>query len=113
MKNIYLFFILILALVPGMVAAQQPFSQTKKLVLEVEWEPEANVEIFVAEGQRFNSVDTLKKFLDKQAAGTTVIWDPGCVRVGNKPLLSSAKEIRDLSAYLEKRGIKFVVLPSS
>lgn len=112
MKNIYLFCALILVLVSGLVSAQQPFNQAKKLVLEVEWEPEANVEIFVAEGQRFHSVEALKKFLDKQAAGTTVIWDPGCVRVGKKPLLSSAKEIRDLSTYLEKRGIRFVVIPS-
>ena len=109
MKNINLIIILVSALVSGMVSAQQPVT-AKKMYLEVEWEPEENAEIFVVEGQSFNSVDTLKKFLDKQPSGTTVVWDPGCVRIGKKPLLSSAKEIKDLSNHLEKRGIRFVVI---
>lgn len=112
MKNIKLFFILVLMLMPGMVSAQQPVN-TKKLVLEVEWDPEENVEVIVAEGQMFRSVDTLKKFLDKKPSGTTVVWDPGCVRIGTSPILSSAKEIRELKAYLEKRGIKLVVSNTS
>lgn len=111
MKNILLLNMLVMVLLPGMVSAQQPVP-AKKLVLEVAWEPEENLEVIVADGLRFSSVDTLKKFLDKQPVGTTVVWDPGCVRIGDNPLLSSAREIKDLRAYLEKRGLKFVVMPS-
>lgn len=108
MKNIKLFLILVLVLMPGMVSAQQPVN-TKKLVLEVEWDPEENVEVIVAEGQMFRSVDTLKKFLDKKPTGTTIVWDPGCVRIGNNPILSSVKEVRELKTFLDKRGIKLVL----
>ena len=97
-----------LVFMSGMVSAQQP-ANPGKLVLEVEWDPEENVEVIVAEGQMFKSVDTLKKFLDIKPSGTTVVWDPGCVRIGTKPILSSTKEIKELKNYLEKRGIKLVL----
>lgn len=110
MKNISLVLILILVLMPGMVYAQTP-SNSKKLMLDVGWIPKENVEVFEVEGQQFRTVEMLKKYLDKQEAGTTVIWDPGCVRIGDKPLLSTGIEIKDLKSYLEKRGIKFVTIP--
>lgn len=95
---------------PGITSAQQS-SSSKKLVIEVDWIPKSNVEVFSVEGQKFSTVDALKKFLDTQAAGTTVIWDPGCVRIGDHPLLSSEKEKTDLKNYLEKRNIKLVIMP--
>ncbi len=110
-KNILLLNMLVMLLLPGMVSAQPPVP-AKKLVLGVDWEPQENVEVIVAEGLRFNTVDSLKKFLDKQPPGTEVVWDPGCVRIGNKPMLSTTKEIKDLSSYLEKRGIKLVLSPA-
>ena len=88
--------------------SRQP-DNSGKLVLEVDWDPEENEEVIVAEGQMFKSVETLKKFLDNKPSGTTVVWDPGCVRIGKNPILSSVKEIRELKNYLEKRGIKLVV----
>lgn len=110
MKNINLVLLSILLLMPGLVSAQSP-SKAKNLMLDVGWIPEENVEVFEVEGQRFRTVELLKKYLDTQEAGTTVVWDPGCVRIGDKPLLSTGIEIKNLRNYLEKRGIKFVVVP--
>lgn len=112
MKNSITFLIFMLVFMSGMVLAQ-PQVNPGKLVLELEWDPEENVEVIVAEGLMFKSVDMLKKFLDKKPSGTTVVWDPGCVRIGTSPILSSAKEIRELKIYLEKRGIKLVLSNSS
>jgi hypothetical protein len=111
MKYINLFCILILFFIPGFALAQQA-ANSKKLVVEVDWIPEANAEVFVVGGQKFGTIDALKTFLDKQAAGTTVVWDPGCVRIGNNPLLSSEKEKTELRNYLEKRSIKLVIMPT-
>ncbi len=110
MKNINLLLLLVSVCMPGTVSAQQS-PKAKNLLLEVDWVPEENIEIFVAEEQRFRTVEALKKFLDKKETGTTVVWDPGCVRIGDKPLLSTRKEIKDLRTYLEKRGIKLLVIP--
>lgn len=110
MKIFNLILISILVLMPGMVAAQSP-SKAKELMVDVTWIPEENVEVFEVEGQRFRTVELLKKYLDKQEAGTTVIWDPGCVRFGEKPLLSTGIEIKNLRSYLEKRGLKLVTIP--
>ena len=111
MTNFKLVFVLALIAMSAIASAQQSLI-AKKLILGVDWVPEANVEVLVTEGRRFNSVTSLKKYLGKQPAGSTVEWDPGCVRVGNNPLLSSGEEINDLREFLEKRGITFVVFPA-
>lgn len=110
MRNIFLLGFVMLLFSPGLVSAQQT-DHPKKLVLEVEWEPDENTEVIVAEGLKFSSVETLKKFLGQKPSGTTVVWDPGCVRLGNKPLLSSMKEVKEFGRFLEKRGIRFVTTP--
>ena len=50
-------------------------------MIDVGWIPKENVEVFEVEGQQFRTVELLKKYLDKQEAGPTVIWDPGCVQI--------------------------------
>lgn len=110
MRKLKLISIVLLALLPALVSAEPP-AKAKNLMLDVALIPEENIEVFEVEGKRFRTVELLKKYLDQQEAGTTVTWDPGCVRFGDKPLLSTGVEIKSLRSYLEKRGLKFVVIP--
>jgi hypothetical protein len=57
-------------------------------------------------------LELLKSYLEKQHAGSVVVWDPGCVRIGEKPLLDSAKELNEFRLFVEKRRMKFVDMPS-
>lgn len=102
---------IVIALLAGAVSAQQP-PEARKLVMELVWIPETKAQIFVVGGVGFNSVASLKKFLGEQPAGTVVEWNPGCERTGGEPLLSSEKELNEFREYLEKRNIKFVLVPS-
>ena len=103
----FIFFVLM----AGAVSAQPP-QDARKLVMELIWIPETNAQIFVVGGVGFNSVASLKKFLGGQPEGTVVKWNPGCERIGGEPLLSSEKELNEFKTYLEKRKIKFVLVPS-
>lgn len=108
MQTIALIAIMVLSLMTGTVSAQQP----RKLSLELIWVSETNAHIFVVGGVGFQSVASLKKFLGEQPAGTVVEWSPGCLRMGNEPLLSSEKDLNEFRKYLEERSIKFVLVPS-
>ena len=111
MRKITLIGFVFLALMAGAVSAQQP-QDARKLVMELVWMPETKAPIVVVGGVGFNSVASLKKFLGEQPAGTVVEWNPGCERIGGEPLLSSEKELSEFKMYLEKRKIKFVLVPS-
>lgn len=55
---------------------------------------EAPVEyLFVVGNSGFRTVDALKTFLSGLPVGATLTWNPGCVRFGNEPLLSSEHEM--------------------
>jgi hypothetical protein len=110
-QRITLISFLFLALMAGAVSAQQPLD-VRKLVMELVWILETKAQIFVVGGVGFYAVTSLKKCLGEQPAGTVAEWNPGCVRIGGEPLLSSAKELNEFKTYLEKRKIKFVLVPS-
>ena len=108
MRKVLYICVSLLALMANSVSAQQSANE-KILALEVVWVPSSNSEVFVVEGMMFESVASLKKFLVKQEAGTVVLWDPGCFRIGDRPLLSSAKELKEFKQFLEKRRMKLVM----
>jgi hypothetical protein len=60
----------------------------------------------------FKSVASLKKFVSQMPPGSVLEWAPGCLRVGNEPLLSSEKELADFKAFCDEKKIKFVLIPS-
>ena len=68
--------------------------------------------IFVIGQTGFKSVNTLKRYLETWPPGSELKWAPGCSRLGNEPLLSSELEMKAFRAFLKKRGIKFVLVPS-
>lgn len=68
--------------------------------------------IFVIGQSGFKSVAALKEHLTTWAPGSELKWAPGCVRFGDEPLLSSEKDMEDFKAFLAKRGIAFVLVPS-
>jgi len=68
--------------------------------------------IFVIGQSGFKSVNSLKRYLETWPPGSELKWAPGCIRLGSEPLLSSEQEMKAFRTFLEKRGIKFVLLPS-
>ena|SRR5688572_5066848 len=68
--------------------------------------------IFVIGQSGFKSVNSLKRYLETWPSGSELKWAPGCSRLGSEPLLSSEQEMKAFRAFLKKRGIKFVLVPS-
>ena len=60
----------------------------------------------------FKSVNSLKRYLETWPRGSELKWAPGCSRLGGEPLLSSEQEMRAFRAFLQKRRIKFVLVPA-
>ena len=102
---------LVFSTMSGPVMAQLP-DPPPRLTLEVMWEPVTNTETFTVDGKKFASVRALKKFLAKQPEGSIVEWDPGCVRIGDQPLLSSKRDMDDFRQFLKKQKLKLVVIPA-
>ncbi len=110
MKKIVLLCLSLLVIAADSVYAQQIANE--KIVIGVVWVPALNSEVYAVDEQRFNNLDLLKIFLQKQHAGSVVVWDPGCVRIGDKPLLSDATELDEFKRFVEKMRMKFVEFPS-
>jgi hypothetical protein len=68
--------------------------------------------IFVVGNSGFRTVESLRRFLASRPAGTTLRWNPGCVRLGGEPLLSSETEMELFVAFCREHGIDFVLVPS-
>lgn len=68
--------------------------------------------IFAIGQSGFKSVASLEEHLKTWPPGSELRWAPGCVRVGGEPLLSSEQDMRDFRKFLERRGIRFVLVPS-
>ena len=60
----------------------------------------------------FKSANSLKQYLETWPPGSELKWAPGCSRLGGEPLLSSEREMRNFRAFLQKRSIKFVLVPA-
>jgi hypothetical protein len=84
----------------------------RKIAMELVWIRESKSQIFVVDGMGFYSANSLQEYLGKQPAGTIVEWDPGCLRMGNEPLLSSENDMNEFKTYLKERDIEFVLVPS-
>lgn len=111
MNKLITFCFCLLCFVPFVAYSQQAKS-TDKIVIEVVWEPALNAEVLAIRGVKYNTVALLKSALAAKPAGTVVVWDPGCVRVGEHPMLSTQKELNELRQFLEKKGLKFIERPS-
>jgi hypothetical protein len=69
--------------------------------------------VFVINGVvAFRSLDGLKKYIRELPKGSTLTWAPGCLRLGDEPLLSSRDEMERFKAYCRSCGIRFVLVPS-
>jgi hypothetical protein len=60
----------------------------------------------------FHSLASFKEFLSTLPPGSILEWDPGCLRHGDEPLLSSREELEDFRAFCADKKIKFNLLPS-
>jgi hypothetical protein len=68
--------------------------------------------VFVIGQSGFTSVRSLKRYLETWPSGSELKWAPGCIRFGGEPLLSSEEEMKAFRAFLKKKGIRFVLVPS-
>jgi len=95
------------------LSAQEP-DQPPKYRLELVYIFESDVTefIFVVGNSGFKSVASLKRFIGGLPPGSSVEWAPGCRRLGNEPLLSSAGDMADFIRFCEASKIKFTLVPS-
>lgn len=83
-----------------------------RMELVIIFEDQVTEFIFVIGNAGFKSVDSLKKFLSSLPPGSNLEWAPGCIRMGNEPLLSSEQEMEEFKAFCAERSINFVLIPS-
>lgn len=63
--------------------------------------------LFVINGVvAYKTIDGLKKALKDFPAGSKLTWDPGCCRIGDEPLLSSEKAMKDFANYCASIGME-------
>ena len=97
---------------PALSASTTPAPPTYELKLVYIFEtPPPPQFIFVIGNSGFTSVESLQKFVATLPSGTTLRWDPGCIRMGGEPLLSSATEMKRFVTFCASHGVKLVVLP--
>jgi hypothetical protein len=68
--------------------------------------------VFVVGNSGFKSVASLESFIASLPRGTTLRWNPGCVRLGGEPLLSSEHEMAEFQAFCREHQIHFELVPS-
>jgi hypothetical protein len=108
---------LVVALIGGAAGAQDTdVSEAKPTVYELKLvyifetsEPEF---VFVIGNSGFKSVESLKTFIASRPPGTTLRWNPGCIRLGGEPLLSSESEMAEFQAFCLEHRVNFVLVPS-
>jgi hypothetical protein len=67
--------------------------------------------IFIIGGTAYRSLDALKERITHLPTGSTLTWDPGCIRIGGEPL-TSAEDLQAFEAHCKTHGIRFVRVPS-
>jgi hypothetical protein len=68
--------------------------------------------MFVLGSVGFKTVDGLKRFIAQLPAGSRLEWSPGCLRMGDEPLLSSAEEMEEFKRFCAEHGVEFILHPS-
>jgi len=69
--------------------------------------------VFVVGKSGFKTFDSLKDFIRRLPPGSTIRWDPGCIRIGGEnPPLYSEKEVSDLKDFCERYHVRFQRVPS-
>ena len=97
---------------PTAVAQSEGEPVKRELQLIYIFEGEKTEFIFAIGQSGFRSVASLERHLETWPRGSELRWAPGCERLGGEPLLSSAEEMKAFRAFLAKRGITFVLVPS-
>ncbi|HYY59352.1 MAG TPA: hypothetical protein VE842_18630 [Pyrinomonadaceae bacterium] len=91
---------------------EQPPPPKYRMELVYVFEGETPESLFVIGHAGFRSVASLKEFVSSLPAGSTLEWSPGCVRMGDEPLLSSAEEMEAFKLFCAEHGIDFILVPS-
>ncbi|HEV8484322.1 MAG TPA: hypothetical protein VGV87_12325 [Blastocatellia bacterium] len=95
-----------------MLMAQDPDNRRTEYRLELIYTYETKEFIFGIGNLRFKSISSLKRFIAGLPPGSTLEWAPGCIRVGNEPLLSSEAALRHFVRFCERKRIKFILVRS-
>ena len=100
---------------PGTVRSEeskksQPVKYEMGLISVLEGE---KTEYLFTVGRRgYKSLDALKGFIANMPKGSTLEWNPGCIRSGGEPLLSSEKDMQEFKEFCKNHQINFVLVPS-
>ena len=112
----YLIIASLLAIAPLAVTGAETARQPEKLTMTLAWIVDAGEPmqyVFVINGVvAFRTVDRLKKYVGELPRGSTLTWNPGCCRIGDEPILSSARDLKAFKDFCESEGIVFVLVPS-
>ena len=91
----------------GAVVSKATGKKPEKLTMTLAWiadseKPDAKEYVFVINGLvAYKTLDGLKRYIKGLPKGSSVTWAPGCDRIGNEPLLSSEKDMREFEKYCE------------
>lgn len=58
------------------------------------------------------TVKGLKDYLVDIPKGSTLTWSPGCMRMGEDPLLDSAEALDAFKTFCDSVGTRFILVPS-
>jgi hypothetical protein len=110
-----LVFILFLANLSTSHAQESLEESPQKYQLELIWiygTGSTHEYVFVLGKVGYKTVAALKERIAGLKEGSIVEWDPGCIRMGQEPLLSSEKDMKDFAEFCKKEKVNLVIRPA-
>ena len=62
--------------------------------------------------QGYKTIEGLNNYIADLPSGSTIIWNPGCCRFGDEPLLTSKEDMDKFKVHCESNGVTLILVPS-
>jgi len=60
----------------------------------------------------YKTIEGLNKYIADLPSGSTILWNPGCCRFGDEPLLTSKEEMDKFKLHCESNSVTLILVPS-
>lgn len=68
--------------------------------------------VMILAGGAYETVAGLSAHLDALPKGSTIVLDPGCLRMGGEPLIDDAAELKSFESACHAKGVALKIIPS-
>jgi hypothetical protein len=96
--------------------SDSPRRAPENLTMDLVWIADAGEPrqyVFVLGGAvAYKTLEGLKNHLKGLPKGSALTWAPGCMRMGDEPLLGSADGLKNFREFCDSIGLKFILVPS-